>query len=50
MSGNASVFGRCPQCGREISEAYLIIEYETDSGESAAYAECPGYDAVVAPE
>jgi DNA-directed RNA polymerase subunit RPC12/RpoP len=49
MSGDASPVGRCPQCGREIPEAYLLIEYETEAGETGRWAECPECDEVVSP-
>jgi hypothetical protein len=49
MSGDASLVGRCPQCGRELSEAYLLIEYETEAGETGRWAECPKWDEVIDP-
>jgi len=50
MIDDASPLGRCPQCGRELPEAYLLIEYETDAGETGYWVECPDCEAVVAPE
>ena len=49
MSGDASPVGRCPQCGREIPEAYLLIEYETEAGETGRWAECPECNEVIDP-
>ena len=42
--------GRCPDCGEDIPSAYLLIEYETDTGERGQWAECPGCTEVVTPE
>jgi len=47
MFGDASPVGRCPRCGREPSEAYLLTEYETDAGETGRWAECPACDEVI---
>lgn len=33
--------GRCPRCGASITEAWVILEYQTDTGWKV-YAECPG--------
>lgn len=50
MATDNSSVGRCPRCGAEIASAYLLIEYETESGERSAFAECPGCEAVVTPQ
>lgn len=44
------VLGECPQCGREIPPAYLLIEYETEDGTVGRWAECPECTDVVAPD
>lgn len=49
MSDPNTVVGECPQCGREISRAYLLIEYETEDGEAGVWAECPECAEVVDP-
>jgi hypothetical protein len=49
MTENA-LLGRCPDCGGEVPAGCRLIEYETGDGESAVWAECPGCEAVVAPE
>ena len=41
--------GACPQCGYEISPAYLLIEYESEDGTEGIWAECPEYAEVVDP-
>lgn len=50
MPQNSSSIGRCPRCDTAIPRAYVLIEYETKSGEQAIYAECPDCADVVAPE
>jgi hypothetical protein len=49
MTDTGSRLGCCPQCGREISHAYLLIEYETDDGGKGIWAECPECADVVDP-
>ena len=44
------VLGRCPDCGKRISQAWLLVEYEKDTGETGIWAECPDCEDVVAPE
>jgi predicted RNA-binding Zn-ribbon protein involved in translation (DUF1610 family) len=45
-----AVLGRCPNCGEEIPETWLILEYEKADGTTGTWAECPGCRDVVAPE
>jgi len=49
MSNPNTILGECPQCGQEISQTYLLIEYETDDGEEGIWAECPACVDVVDP-
>jgi predicted RNA-binding Zn-ribbon protein involved in translation (DUF1610 family) len=44
-----AVLGECPRCGQEIPRAYLLIEYETETGEMGVWAECPECADVVDP-
>ena len=50
MPNDADILGRCPDCGKSISRAWLLVEYETDDGDTGIWAECPDCDDVVAPE
>jgi len=50
MNSDASEFGRCPECGEQISEAGLLIKYETSDGETRLWADCPACETVVRPE
>jgi len=50
MPNDAEILGRCPDCGESISRAWLLVEYETDDGDTGIWAECPDCDDVVAPE
>ena len=50
MTQNASVLGRCPECGADISRAWLLIEYEKTDGTTGIWAECPACGEVVSPE
>jgi hypothetical protein len=50
MAADNSILGRCPNCGAEIPQSYVLIEYETNAGEKACFAECPECLEVVAPE
>jgi hypothetical protein len=49
MSNPNAVLGECPQCGQEIPQAYLLIEYEMEDGEAGIWAECPECADVVDP-
>ncbi|SNR74561.1 hypothetical protein SAMN06266787_1199 [Halorubrum ezzemoulense] len=49
MTANNSVLGSCPQCGHEISEVWVMIEYETTEGEAGVWAECPNCETIVDP-
>lgn len=50
MNTDASSLGRCPECGDQIPETWLLVEYEKDDGSEGIWAECPVCDDVVAPE
>jgi predicted RNA-binding Zn-ribbon protein involved in translation (DUF1610 family) len=50
MTQNTSVLGRCPECGADISRAWLLIEYEKTDGTTGIWAECPTCGEVVSPE
>lgn len=50
MNGDASILGRCPDCGERISEAWLLVEYKKDDGETGIWAECSTCEGVVSPE
>jgi len=49
MSDSNGSLGSCPQCGREIPQAYLLIEYEAKDGTTGRWAECPECEAVIDP-
>nr|WP_308203187.1 phage terminase large subunit family protein [Halorubrum ezzemoulense] len=49
MTENDSVLGSCPQCGHEVREAWVMIEYETTEGEEGVWAECPNCETIVDP-
>jgi hypothetical protein len=50
MNADESPLGRCPKCGEDISEAWIIVEYEKDDGTEGVWTECPACEDVVAPE
>ena len=50
MHNSDCTLGRCPDCGEDIPSAYLLIEYETDTGERGQWAECPECTEVVTPD
>lgn len=50
MIDSNGVLGECPQCGREIPSAYLLIEYEAEDGTVGRWAECPECAEVVDPD
>jgi len=50
MNTDESSLGRCPDCGERIPEPWLLIEYESNDGETGIWAECPGCEDVVGPE
>jgi len=50
MSDSNGALGACPQCGREIPQAYLLIEYEAEDGTTGRWAECPECDEVIDPD
>lgn len=45
-----SILGRCPDCGATIAGHDILIEYETDDGPPAVWADCPTCGGVVHPE
>jgi uncharacterized C2H2 Zn-finger protein len=50
MTDDRHSLGQCPRCGHEIPPGLLLVEYETDDGETGIWAECPRCDDVVDPE
>jgi predicted RNA-binding Zn-ribbon protein involved in translation (DUF1610 family) len=50
MTDGPEILGRCPDCGESISRTWLLVEYQTDDGDTRIWAECPDCDDVVAPE
>jgi len=50
MPDDTHILGRCPDCGDEIPEAWLLVEYTKDDGADGIWAECPTCEDVVAPE
>jgi hypothetical protein len=50
MNTNRSSLDRCPECGAEIPEAWLLLTYERRDGSEGVWAECPACEDVVAPE
>jgi len=49
MTRNSSLLGGCPECGEDISEGWLLIEYEKADGTTGIWAECPACEDVVRP-
>jgi hypothetical protein len=50
MNADEPPVGRCPNCGEDISEAWVLVEYEKDDGTEGVWTECPACEDVVAPE
>ena len=50
MNADESSLGHCPECGEEISEAWILLEYKKNDGTEGVWAECPVCEDVVAPE
>jgi len=50
MCDSNGILGTCPQCGREIPRAYLLIEYDAEDGTTGCWAECPECDEVINPD
>ncbi|MEF8975799.1 MAG: hypothetical protein V5A21_06200 [Halapricum sp.] len=50
MTTDEQLLGHCPDCGKEISRAWLLVEYEKADGTAGVWAECPSCEDVVAPE
>lgn len=42
--------GHCPNCGDAIPRFNKLIEYETEKGWTAMFAECPDCEDIVHPE
>lgn len=49
MTANNAILGGCPQCGHDIREAWVMIEYETTEGDAGAWAKCPNCETIVDP-
>ncbi|GAA0528876.1 hypothetical protein GCM10008992_31880 [Halorubrum aquaticum] len=49
MTTNNAVLGSCPQCGHEIREVWVLIEYQTTEGNVGVWAECPNCETIVDP-
>lgn len=49
-SASPPVLGDCPDCHSQIASYDVLIEYETDTGQPAVWAECPACQDVVHPE
>jgi len=43
------MLGTCPQCGSEVCEGSVMIEYETKDGDAGVWAECPDCAMIVDP-
>ena len=50
MNTDESWLGRCPECDEDISEAWILVEYEKDDGTEGVWTECPACENVVAPK
>ncbi len=50
MNADESLLGCCPECGEDISEAWILVEYEKADGTEGVWTECPACENVVAPE
>jgi len=50
MSTNASNLGRCPLCDEPIPRVNKLIEYRTERGWTAVFAECSDCHDVVHPQ
>jgi len=50
MSNKTEPLGVCPDCGAEIQQLQLLVEYEKDDGTIGRFAECVSCDEVVKPE
>jgi len=50
MNADESSLGRCPECGEDISEAWILVEYKKNDGTEGVWAECPACGEVVAPK
>jgi len=50
MSNESEPLGVCPECGDEIHPYQVLVEYETEEGETDRFVECYSCDEVVRPE
>jgi hypothetical protein len=50
MTADESFLGRCPECSANISDAWILVEYEKDDGTEGVWAECPACEDVFAPQ
>lgn len=50
MNSDDSSLGQCPECDEGIPEAWLLVEYTKDNGQTSLWAECPACEDVVAPK
>ncbi|WP_080510467.1 DUF7837 family putative zinc-binding protein [Halorubrum coriense] len=50
MTDGPTSLGHCPSCGRDISAAWKLIEYEQVDGDTGVFAECPNCDEAVKPQ
>jgi hypothetical protein len=50
MHDDTQRLGHCPDCGEQIPEAWILVEYEKNDGTEGVWAECPACNDVVAPE
>jgi len=50
MNTDETTLDDCPDCGEEISEVWVLVEYQKEDGTEGVWAECPECDDVVAPE
>ncbi|WP_459193238.1 DUF7837 family putative zinc-binding protein [Halosimplex sp. J119] len=49
VTQESSRLGVCPVCGEEVLSRHVLISYETESGETDVWAECPDCHDVVHP-
>ena len=49
MSDPGTILGECPDCDCEIRQVHLLIEYKTEDGTRAFWADCPECGKVVDP-
>ncbi|WP_176697284.1 hypothetical protein [Halorubrum sp. SD626R] len=47
MNADESFLGHCPECGGDIYEVCILVEYEKDDGTEGVWTECPACEEVV---